>query len=433
MTARRNVLAQYSLLTFAIILILAVLLGLVLSRNVTDYLIRSHLNLYPNIIHTIMESNRRITDFLGHAGTQVASADLPEDVGQVFEDILSFGAVFRIKVWNTGGTILWSDCREIIGKNFVESRHFQKALHGEVSYEIGRPDTTEQLTEQAKSSVLEIYIPVQVDGRIAYVFELYEADQELYEQIRKNLRFVWLLVILFGGSLYILQFFIFYGAYRRQLRTHQQLLQTQDVTIFALAYQAELRDFETGKHIERTAAFVGIIAEELSHHPEYGRYLTPSYIDDLVKSAPLHDIGKSGIPDAILRKPGRLTEQEFDTMKHHCEYGAMILKKAEEKLSFRSFLAIAVQLTLSHHEKWNGTGYPQGLKGEDIPLSGRIMALADVYDALRSRRVYKDAFPHEKCKEIIRKERGAHFDPTVVDAFLKHEMAFLKISEEQAD
>jgi response regulator RpfG family c-di-GMP phosphodiesterase len=212
------------------------------------------------------------------------------------------------------------------------------------------------------------------------------------------------------------------------VETNRQLLKTESVTIFALAYQAELRDLETGRHLERTAHYVRLLAEELSTLPEYLTYLSPAYIADLTKSAPLHDIGKVAIPDSILRKPGRLTPDEFEIIKKHCDYGTMVLTLADEKLDFRSFLKIAIQLVSSHHEKWNGTGYPRGLRGEAIPVSGRIMALADVYDALRSDRCYKKACSHEETIRIISQERGKHFDPAIADVFCRVEKKFHEIS-----
>jgi HD-GYP domain-containing protein (c-di-GMP phosphodiesterase class II) len=168
--------------------------------------------------------------------------------------------------------------------------------------------------------------------------------------------------------------------------------------------------------------------EKLSEHPEYSDYLTVKYKRDLVKAAPLHDIGKVGVPDAILKKKGRLTEDEFAIMKKHCEYGARVLKIADEKLGFESFLKLAIQIVLTHHEKWDGSGYPQGLKGEAIPLSGRIMAVADVYDALRSERCYKSSFSHEKACRILQEEKGKHFDPLLIDILFECENDFKIIS-----
>jgi len=216
--------------------------------------------------------------------------------------------------------------------------------------------------------------------------------------------------------------------YEKTIKQNEQLRQTEDVTIFALAYLAEIRDLETGKHLERTSQYVSILVKKLADLPKYSSYLTKRYIRDIVKSAPLHDIGKVGIPDSILKKNGKLTAEEFEIIKRHCEYGANILKTAEQKLGFESFLKIAIQLVMSHHERWDGLGYPHGLKENEIPLSARIMALADVYDALRSERCYKKALSHKKCCMIIKEEKGKQFDPDIVDAFLKTEQFFLEIS-----
>jgi response regulator RpfG family c-di-GMP phosphodiesterase len=208
------------------------------------------------------------------------------------------------------------------------------------------------------------------------------------------------------------------------LSKNEQLIETENVTIFALAYQAEIRDGETGQHLDRTASYVKILAEEMCKLPKFSSYLTHEYIVDLVKSAPLHDIGKVGIPDMILGKTGKLSPEEFKIIQEHCSYGAHILEEAEKRLHFRSFLTMAISLVISHHERWDGKGYPNGLKEEEIPLSGRIMALADVYDALRSKRCYKEPFSHEKSRSIIVAERGMQFDPDVIEAFLKNEEQF---------
>jgi len=239
--------------------------------------------------------------------------------------------------------------------------------------------------------------------------------------------------VIAGVLLWGLLFFIFLRAYQRQRRTNAELHETQNVTIFALAYQAELRDRQTGRHLERTAAYVRILAEELALLPSFRAYLTPAYVEDLVKAAPLHDIGKVGIADAILLKPGKLTPQEMEEIRKHCDYGASVLRRAEEKLKFQSFLSIAIQLTLYHHEKWDGSGYPHGLKGDAIPLSGRIMALADNYDALRSERPYKAPMPHAECRSIIVSLTGIHFDPALVAAFTARDAQFKDVSERLAD
>ena len=208
---------------------------------------------------------------------------------------------------------------------------------------------------------------------------------------------------------------------------------TQDVTIESLGNLAEYRDQETGGHIKRTKNYVRALAESLREKDHYREYLTDSYIELLAKSAPLHDIGKVGVPDSILMKPGKLTDEEFSEMKKHTVYGRDIIKASEQNLGEKSFLSIARKIAYSHHEKWDGSGYPQGLAGKDIPLSGRIMALADVYDALISKRVYKPPFPHNKAVGIIERDRGTHFDPGITDVFLRMEDQFRKIAFEYAD
>ena len=216
----------------------------------------------------------------------------------------------------------------------------------------------------------------------------------------------------------------------------QELAQTQDVTIHSLATLAETRDNETGGHILRTQHYVKAIAEKLAQDPKFNQELDKATIDLFFKSAPLHDIGKVGVPDAILLKPGKLTDEEFDIMKTHSELGYVALVKAEEAFEMDhkpNFLAHARDIARTHHEKWNGKGYPKGLTGEEIPLSGRIMAVADVYDALICKRVYKPAFPHEKAVAIITEDRGTHFDPHVVDAFLEIEHAIKDIAARFAD
>jgi len=208
----------------------------------------------------------------------------------------------------------------------------------------------------------------------------------------------------------------------------QELNQMRDATILALASLAETRDNETGEHILRTQQYVGVLAEHLKTHPRFQSVLTTSMIDLIYKSAPLHDSGKVGIPDAILLKPGRLTDEEFAIMKQHSLIGSEALQSAQKVLGSNSFLTVACEIMETHHEKWDGSGYPHGLKGEQIPISGRVMALADVYDALISERVYKPAFSHEKARGIIIEGKGTHFDPDVVDAFLELEEKFQEIA-----
>jgi response regulator RpfG family c-di-GMP phosphodiesterase/signal transduction histidine kinase len=216
------------------------------------------------------------------------------------------------------------------------------------------------------------------------------------------------------------------------LRT-QELALTQEVTIYSLASLAETRDPETGGHILRTQRYVRVLANKLQTVPLFEKILTDEVIDLIYKSAPLHDIGKVGVADSILLKPGELTEEEFTEMKNHTKYGRNALKIAEEKLGNNSFMQYARQIAYTHHEKWDGSGYPKGLKGEEIPVSGRLMAIADVYDALISKRVYKPPFSHAKAMDIITKDSGTHFDPVMVENLLAIEDEFLQIASSLAD
>ncbi|MBD0785543.1 two-component system response regulator [Vibrio sp. Y2-5] len=210
-----------------------------------------------------------------------------------------------------------------------------------------------------------------------------------------------------------------------QKRTQESIKQLeemhviQDIAFNAMISLAETRDNETGNHIRRTQHYIRLLAERLRLEPNYTNQLDDNVVNLLFKSAPLHDIGKIGIPDHILMKKGKLTVEEFEIMKTHTTIGFEAINKAEEiNGKATSFLRIAKEIAHSHHEKWDGTGYPQGLSGEDIPLSARLMAIVDVYDALISKRIYKQAFTHDEAIRMIRSEKGAHFDPIIVDAFL---------------
>ena len=213
-----------------------------------------------------------------------------------------------------------------------------------------------------------------------------------------------------------------------------EVIAIQDVTILAMASLAETRDSDTGNHIRRTQHYVKALALKLREQPRLAALLDDRYILMLFKSAPLHDIGKVGIPDRILLKPGKLTPEEFELMKTHTTLGRDAIHAAERQLGMPvEFLKLAKEIAYSHQEKWDGSGYPEGLKGEAIPLSARLMALADVYDALISRRVYKEGMPHEQALAIISAGRGQHFDPDMVDAFLAIHEEFYAIAQRYID
>jgi putative two-component system response regulator len=217
-------------------------------------------------------------------------------------------------------------------------------------------------------------------------------------------------------------------------RRTREVVAIQDVTIHAMASLAETRDNETGNHIRRTQHYIKLLAQLMREHPRFRHFLNEETIKLLFKSAPLHDIGKIGIPDRILLKPGRLTLEEFEVMKTHTTLGRDAIQHAEDQLGVGvDFLHLAKEIAYGHQEKWDGSGYPQGAAAEDIPISARLMAVADVYDALISRRVYKPGMPHERAVEIIREGRGLHFDPDICDAFLANAELFREIATRFAD
>lgn len=197
--------------------------------------------------------------------------------------------------------------------------------------------------------------------------------------------------------------------------------------IFGLAHLAECRDGETGAHLNRIREYTKLLAEVLMEDQKIRASVRENFIQDIYRSAVLHDIGKVGIPDDILLKPGKLSTEEMELMKHHCHLGSKVLKDAQELTGGQSFLSMGQEISHYHHERWDGSGYPEGLAGENIPLAARIVALADVYDALTSSRSYKPAYPHDEARAFIIDNSGKHFDPQVVDAFLKREQEFKQV------
>jgi response regulator RpfG family c-di-GMP phosphodiesterase len=217
------------------------------------------------------------------------------------------------------------------------------------------------------------------------------------------------------------------------LESYRKLQNARMATILGLAKLAEYRDEGTGTHLERIREYAKLIAEEMAKNPKYANHITPEYIDDIYQSSILHDIGKVGIPDAILLKPGRLTDEEFDVIKRHTILGGDAIRAIEAKIEGQSFLALGKEIAYNHHEKWDGSGYPRGLSRESIPLSARIIALADVYDALTSKRFYKEAYSHQDSKKMIAELKGTHFDPEVVDVFLTLGDKFDRIRRENLE
>ena len=203
-----------------------------------------------------------------------------------------------------------------------------------------------------------------------------------------------------------------------------EITRAQLATIFALSRLAESRDPETGQHLERIARYCSILCQRLAELRTHAPVLTPEFQRTLENASPLHDIGKVAVPDHILRKPGKLTPEEFELMKQHTIWGAQTLEHVNRLHPGSNYVQMGIEIARSHHERWDGRGYPDGIAGEAIPLSARILSLADVYDALSSKRCYKDAFTHDSCRGILVEGRGTQFDPIIVDAFLESEREF---------
>lgn len=217
---------------------------------------------------------------------------------------------------------------------------------------------------------------------------------------------------------------------QKQIR---EIAESQLSTIFATSKLAESKDPETGAHLERMRMYCRILAEDLAKTEKYSSVISDGYIDCIYTASPLHDIGKVGVPDSILSKPGKLDREEFEIMKTHTTIGGDTLRAVDEKHPGNDFIRMGIEIADNHHEKWDGSGYPNGKKGEEIPLSARILALADVYDALTSVRCYKEAFSHEKSRAIIIEGDGQHFDPDIVEAFLRCEEQFVDIKKRYQD
>jgi putative two-component system response regulator len=220
---------------------------------------------------------------------------------------------------------------------------------------------------------------------------------------------------------------------RKVQRQLQDLAEAQLAMIFALSKLSESRDSDTGLHLERVREYCRILATELARRPEFAEAITAEFVELVFRASPLHDIGKVAIPDSILRKPAKLTPEEFAVMKTHTELGAQTLRQVAQQYPGNRLVSLGIEIAEGHHEKWDGSGYPRGLSGVGIPLPARIVALADVYDALTSRRPYKAPFTVEETRKLILDGRGTHFDPAMVDAFVAVEDQFLHVAATMGD
>ncbi len=355
-------------------------------------------------------------------------------------------------------TAAWADSNETMARLETEIKDLREALVIEQNKRIRAENTTRQyrktfhimfenthdaiiqmdregVVENANETVFDIFGLTSWEllgknlGEYAFLGPDYMQALELYRAARPDLTFPIFSMEAFhknGNRIYIetqakpiLEKGEITGIINliRDITPQKRLEKAKNATILGLAKLAEFRDDNTGRHLERIREFVKIITVSLSCLPRYADYITPDYINDIYHSSILHDIGKVGIPDAVLLKPGRLTAEEFDIIKQHTILGGNALSAVDAELQEQSFLTLGKEIAYYHHESWDGSGYPEGLQGEKIPLSARIVALADVYDALTSERIYKKAYPHEKAAAMIVSERGKKFDPQIIDAF----------------
>jgi adenylate cyclase len=243
-------------------------------------------------------------------------------------------------------------------------------------------------------------------------------------------------LIALGGNFFFLTFLKYWREEKKAKTRAKELMLSQDFTIQCLASLIETRHSETGGHILRTQRYVRALCRPLVSHPKFREFLNAEAIEHLYKSAPLHDIGKVGVLDSILLKPSKLNFDEFEEMKKHTAYGRDAIQRAEIKFGYgasNTFLRLAKEMAYTHHERWDGSGYPEGLKGEEIPIAGRIMALADIYDGIIWQRVYKHSSTHKDAVSLITQLNGIVFDPDVVHAFLEVQEEFRQIDLEFAD
>jgi HD-GYP domain-containing protein (c-di-GMP phosphodiesterase class II) len=412
-----NVLLQFSLFMLAIVALVSVFLAIALSSFVQDHVIRMHAEFYadglaPSFRSAVIGGKSEVLQLLK---TELADAGrLPH--------------VKDLAIWSSSGDAMLRGTEEALAHENWDAVSI--ALRGSVHFVYG-PGVGLSLLDRFHGD-LTLYMPItDADGGIVGVLGLLESDEGLSEDLGKAARAIALYVASAGIAIYLTLFFLYFRSYRKQRMTNERLRQSQDSIIFAMSSLSSLRDQETGGHLLRCSAYVRLLASRLRVEKAFRSYIDAEYIRTIASVAPLHDIGKVGIADAILRKPGKLTDEEYEAMKEHSVLGADILRAARARLPFHSQLELAIELTRHHHERWDGKGYPDGLAGEAIPLSARLMALADVYDALRSERYYKAAMPHNEAIKLIGDGAGSQFDPRIVEVLVDNHESFSAIFDDE--
>lgn len=397
---RVNILLQYSVFMLFVIIVTSMILGSILTNFVRGHIIRMHGDFYSRTLS--FDVNKLIEQ-----GSQ-------KDFTELISRLEASGQLVHarhIAIWNSKGTLLFGDGEFLLSS--ATRSGFRRALSGESDFRYLKLSDTEPA-----NSEIAIFLPVMDNhSAVSGVIAFHESDMDLSVDLQAVDRKIILYIFITGLTIYALLFMFYFRSYHQLRKATQRVEQSQDSIIFAMSSLSSLRDQETGGHLERCSKYVAILAENLRKTKQFKPYITKEYIQTLASIAPLHDIGKVGVADAILRKPGKLTELEFEEMKQHSAMGSEILKMARNRLLFQSNLDLAIELTRHHHERWDGKGYPDSLSGGSIPLSARIMAIADVYDALRSERYYKAGLSHDESVKIILDGSGTQFDPEIIRVF----------------
>ncbi len=431
---------KLSAISFLMILLSTVVLSLFISYFLSYQLQSHNAQSVVEFVKSYVAENfdAKELDF-----SVIKSAQLSGETGKKLMKLKRVLNAKRINIINPTGKIRWSDNERIIGLTAEEER-VKKALKDKLVYGFAEKDEKNTDFVRRESRIFEVFVPISFDDGVTAIIEAYKSPATISKSIYLAWLFVWVFTIGGGMILYavfarailrssqqtkILQYELI--EYSEELETNIQLVtEVQNIAILGLSKLAEYRDKETGQHLERMSLYSKLLAEELSGWDEYKFRITKDYVDSLYTSAVLHDIGKVGIPDRVLQKPGALNEDEWVTMKKHTVIGGDALAAADKQLGIESFLTIGKEVAYYHHERFNGKGYPFGKKGEDIPLSARIVALADVFDAVTSKRVYKPAIKYDEAKSIVLKMMNdGHFDPNIVNAFLNIEDKFKHVLE----
>lgn len=432
---QKDPVTKLTTISFALIFVTAIVMGQMFNFFLSSQIQHHNAEAIAPLISSYLHENLLESDFEDHSDA------IKEKISRKVSEMKNHFNLLSIKIMTPSGDILFSDSPKTA--KMKSGGRLKKALKGEIVHNfVDAPNGDEKIPDK-KLFCVTIPVIFPNSTKIYAVIEIFKNPFTISKSIYISWLVIWLFAILGGIFIYlifsrvvkrtyqqnqILQYELM--EYSRELESNIQVItDVQNVTILGLSKLAEFRDKETGLHLERMSLYSKLLAEELSKWDKFKFYITKDYVNSIYTSAVLHDIGKVGIPDRVLLKPGKLDDEEWEIMKRHTVIGGDAIAAADKKLGFESFLTIGKEVAYYHHERIDGKGYPYGLKDEDIPISARIVAIADVFDALMSVRVYKPAYNIDTTKKILLEEKGGHFDPDVVDAFLKIEASFLEIAD----